>query len=179
MKLLIISGTPKKEGLCVSFIQAAQAAGQNSCDLVSLSDLKLESCRVCNEGWGQCRTEHTCIINDGFNELKASMANYDGFLFVTPVYWGEVSEPMKLFLDRLRRCEASHREESILKDKKCLLVASAGGSGNGTLSCLEELQRAVTHMGGKVFDYFSMNRWNADYKREALVKAVELMLKDN
>ncbi|HZW50060.1 MAG TPA: flavodoxin family protein [Bacillota bacterium] len=179
VKLLIISGTPKKEGLCVSLIQAAKAAGGDSCDLVSLTDLKLEGCRVCNEGWGQCRESHTCIINDDFNELKASFANYDGFIFITPVYWGEVSEPMKLFLDRLRRCEASHREESLFKDKKCLLVASAGGSGNGTLTCLEQLQRAVTHMGGKVFDYFSVNRWNADYKREALAKAVECMLKSN
>lgn len=175
MKLLIISGTPKKEGLCASLVNAAKEAGGEKCGLVSLSDLKLEGCRTCGEGWGSCLDSHICVIGDGFNELKTTFADYDGYVFITPVYWGEVSEPMKHFIDRLRRCEAGRREESVFRNKKCLLVASAGGSGGGILICLEQLQRAVSHMGAGVFDYIGVNRWNSEYKREALVKAVKSM----
>jgi multimeric flavodoxin WrbA len=175
MKLLIISGTPKKDGLCASLVQAAKEAGGEKCGLVSLSDLKLEGCRACGDGWGSCLNSHICVIGDGFNELKTSLAEYEGYVFITPVYWGEVSEPMKQFLDRLRRCEAVRREESVLRNKKCLLVASAGGSGGGILTCLDELQRAVSAMGAGVFDYIGVNRWNSGYKREALACAVRSM----
>lgn len=176
MKMLIISGTPKNDGLCASLVTAAKEAGGADCALVSLSKLKIEGCRTCGDGWGSCLNSHTCVIRDDFNSLKNSLAEYDCFVFITPVYWGEVSEQMKHFLDRLRRCEAVRHDENVLKGKKCLLVASAGGSGGGILTCLEQMQRAVSPMGAGVFDYIGVNRWNSEYKREALIKAVRCML---
>lgn len=176
MKMLIISGTPKKEGLCASLAEAAALAGGGDADLVSLSGITLEGCRTCGDGWGSCRDSHTCVIRDDFNALKNSFAEYDCFVFITPVYWGEVSEQMKHFIDRLRRCEAVRRDDNVMKGKKCILVASAGGSGGGILSCIEQMQRFVSHMGASVFDYIGVNRWNSEYKREALKNAVRCML---
>lgn len=175
MKLLIISGTPKSEGLCASLVCAAQEAGGSKCDLVSLSSLNIEGCRTCGDGWGSCREEHACVSGDDFNKLKETLAQYDGYVFITPVYWGEVSEPLKHFLVRLRRCEALRREQSVLRNKKCLLVASAGGSGGGILTCLEEMQRAVMSMGAEVFDYIGVTRRSGEYKRKALAEAVRSM----
>lgn len=172
MKILIISGTPKDDGLCSSLVRAAAEAGGNDCAVVSLAKHKIEGCRTCGDGWGLCREDRACVIDDDFNWLKDSLPQYGGFILVTPVYWGEVSEPMKHFLDRLRRCEAGN----MLKGKRFLLVASAGGSGGGILSCLEQMQRFISAMGADVFDYIGVNRRNDSYKREALAKAVKGML---
>lgn len=176
MNMLIISGTPKNEGLCASLVAAAKEAGGEDASVVSLSKIKMEGCLNCNDGWGTCLDSHTCVIRDDFNALKNSLAGYDCFAFITPVYWGEVSEKMKHFIDRLRRCEAVRRDENVMKGKRCLLVASAGGSGGGILTCLEQMQRAVLPMGAQIYDYIGVNRWNSEYKREALVKAVASML---
>ena len=196
MKLLIISGTPKKDGICHSLVTAANetAAGLGAeTEVIKLADLKLMHCKMCDEGWGICRSEHRCIYGDedGFNMLQERFAKADAFVFITPVYWGEVSEALKCFLDKLRRCQASKQWDtdraipSFFNDKPSILVASAGGSGNGILSALSEMERAVIHMGGDknpkdrngICDFIGVNRWNQDYKREALKASVAALVK--
>lgn len=174
MKILIISGTPKDDGLCASLVNAAAGAGGADCAVVTLPKLKIEGCRICGDGWGLCRDERNCVIDDDFNRIKDSLPDYDSFVLITPVYWGEVSDVMKHFIDRLRRCEAGN----MLQGKKFILVASAGGSGGGILFCLEQMQRFVAAMGAGVYDYIGINRWNSAYKREALVKAVQGLLSE-
>ena len=196
MKLLIISGTPKKDGLCHSLVTAAyeSAAGSGAeAEIINLSDLKLLPCKMCDDGWGICGTEHRCIYGDedGFNLLQEKFAPANAFVFITPVYWGEVSEGLKCFFDRLRRCQATKNRDmekigfSFFADKSSILVASAGGSGNGILSALTQMERAVSHMGGDknpkdrcgICDLIGVNRWNQDYKREALKAAVEALVR--
>jgi multimeric flavodoxin WrbA len=88
---------------------------------------------------------------------------------VTPVYWGEMSETLKSFIDRLRRCEFNN--SGVLRDKQVLILASPGGSGNGLLSCLEQMDRFCRHTGAIIFDYIGINRWNNDYKKAAVRSA--------
>ena len=191
MKILIISGTPKRDGLCCSMVKAAAdaALGQGvNAEIVGLSDHSLGLCRMCGDGWGLCNKEHRCAFGDadGFNALQDKCKEADAFVFVTPVYWGEVSEAMKSFLDKLRRCQASKQwgdasaDISFFRDKPSILVASAGGGGGGIVNTFSQMERAVGHMGGDafprmrkgVFDYVAVNRWNQAYKREALRQAV-------
>ncbi len=178
MNILIISGTPKPDGLCSSLVETAKKAAHNT-TVITLSEYDLSACRMCGDGWGICRSEHRCAYgDDGFDSLHEAVKNADAYVLITPVYWSEVSEAMKCFLDRLRRCEAIKQfggSECAMTGKKCILVASPGGSGNGLLSALEQLDRAVRHMGAQVFDYIGVNRWNQTYKREALKQAVEAM----
>lgn len=174
LKILILSGSPKEKGLCRSIIEAAKEGircGKAQVEEVNLNDFDLLRCQVCNDGWGTCREEDYCSFgDDGFNEIQKKVGSFDAYVIVTPVYWGEMSESLKCFLDRLRRCEFG--PEGILSGKQVILVASAGGTGNGILSCLEQMDRFSRHTGAIIFDYFGVNRWNADYKREALKKAV-------
>jgi len=195
MKLLIVSGTPKKEGICHSLVMAANdtaAALGAETELITLADYRLSHCKMCDEGWGICRSEHRCVLGDedGFNPLQEKFRAADAFVFITPVYWGEESEALKCFLDRFRRCQASKQWDtgksspSFLAGKPSILVASAGGSGNGILSALSEMERAVSHMGGDanpkdrngICDLIGVNRWNQEYKREALKSAVAAMV---
>lgn len=64
----------------------------------------------------------------------------------------------KAFFDRLRRCDAT--QNHFLSEKRCVLMACAGGTGRGTLECLQQLERGLTHMGMRVYDRISVVRYN-------------------
>jgi len=165
----VLSGNPKTEGLTQSIIDAVKLGASASgaeVDEIRLCDLGLQACRVCGDGWGTCRMEHYCTFgSDGFDEARARVAASDALVIASPVYWGETSEALKSFLDRLRRCEFS--QSGALRGKQVLLVAVPGGSGNGMLTCLEQMDRFCRHTGAVIFDYLGVNRWNSDYKRVA------------
>ena len=58
-----------------------------------------------------------------------------------------------------------------IANKRCILVACAGGTGRGTLECLTQLERGLTHMGMRVYDRIPVVRYNRDYILPALVEA--------
>lgn len=173
MKICILSGNPKKDGLCQSVSDAARIGAEEGgaqVDEIRLCDYKLIRCQVCGDGWGQCLNEKSCKFgSDGFDEIKSRLASCDTIILVTPVYWWETSEAMKSFLDRLRRCEFNGQET--LRGKQVLMIASAGGTGNGILPCLEQMDRFCRHTGAVIFDYIGINRWNSDYKGAAVKSA--------
>jgi multimeric flavodoxin WrbA len=103
----------------------------------------------------------------------------DALVFVTPVYWGDLSESMKAFTDRLRRCEASQGEESGLANKPVLMVAAAGGSGNGMITCLASLERWIQHVRARKWDFIPVNRWNRAYKLGTIRSAASAMVLEN
>ncbi|MDR0861984.1 MAG: flavodoxin family protein [Oscillospiraceae bacterium] len=178
MKLLILSGNPKSDGLCAS-LEAAVANGAKSsgAEVETLTFDRLTRCRVCKDGWGTCREEHRCAFGgDGFDAAQETVRGADVYAIVTPVYWAEVTESLKSFLDRLRRCEFM---TGALQGKKVLLVASAGGSGNGILTALEQLDRFCRHTGAEIYDYIGVNRRNAEYKRDAAFAAAKQLTVDN
>jgi multimeric flavodoxin WrbA len=183
MKVIILSGTPKNEGLCHSCVSAAASAVKNAgadCEVIKLNDYKLVRCAMCGEGWGICREEHNCAFgNDGFTQIQKKIMEADAVILDTPVYWGEMTEVMKTFFDRFRRCEAMKGENGAMAGKSVLLVASPGGSGNGMISCLEQMERLCRHLQANIFDFIGVNRWNKDYKLTAISEAVEAMVKNN
>jgi multimeric flavodoxin WrbA len=81
---------------------------------------------------------------------------------ITPVYFGPPFERMKYFCDRLRRCEAFRKEKSNVTGKIINLVAAAGSSGNGTVSCLSELQTWCRHVSAVPFERIGITRYNRD-----------------
>jgi multimeric flavodoxin WrbA len=181
MKILIVSGSPKKEGLCFSCVNAAAHGAQTAgaaCEIVFLSDYKLARCAVCGDGWGPCRSEHTCVYgDDGFTEIQKKIQTADKLILDTPVYWGDMTELMKAFFDRFRRCESAKIGGASMAGKQVLLIASPGGSGNGMISCLEQMDRLCGHLGAKIFDYIGVNRWNKDYKLVCIEKAAAALAK--
>ena len=173
MKFLVISGNPKKDGLCHSILEEVRkGASDGGGDVEILTVQNLQRCMVCKDGWGSCRDQNTCVFeNDGFKDIQQKMKNADAICLITPVYWGEMAEGLKSFLDRFRRCEFG--QNGSLSGKPVLLVASPGGSGNGALSCLEQMDRFCRHTGAVIFDYIGVNRWNCDYKRKAAFAAAK------
>lgn len=175
MRFLIISGNPKQDGLCHAVLDTAvKGAADGGAEVRILETDGIGRCRVCGTGWGTCRNEHICAYgSDGFDDAQAMIREADALCLLTPVYWGEMAEGLKSFADRLRRCEFG--SAGIFTGKPVLLIASAGGTGNGILTCLEQMDRFCRHTGAVIFDYIGVNRWNSDYKRAAAYASAKAM----
>ena len=108
MNVLVISSSPNTDGLTAACARAAVdgalLAGGRA-EEVRLNDLQVGMCEACDNGWGTCRDDHECQLEDDFQALHARVLQADGYVLVTPVYWHEVSEAGKAFADRLRRCQ--------------------------------------------------------------------------
>jgi hypothetical protein len=55
-----------------------------------------------------------------------------------------------------------------LAGKAFIAVGAAGGTGNGTMTCLASMERWGLHTGARVFDLIPVNRWTRDYKLECI-----------
>ena len=175
MNFLIISGSPKKDGLCKSVInRIVSGAKDGGAKVTILHTYGMACCKICGDGWGICLNENRCILGDDeFNSAQKSVREADKICIVTPVYWWDISESLKNLLDRLRRCEFG--EKGAFAGKQVLLVASPGGTGNGMLEALTQMRYFCQHTHAVIFDFIGVNRWNCDYKREAAYAAARAM----
>jgi multimeric flavodoxin WrbA len=180
MNILVVSASPNDDGLTAACATAAVegiTAIGGAADWVVLNKLKVGMCQACDNGWGTCLHEHRCQVDDDFQQLHGRIQQFDGYVLVTPVYWGELSESAKAFTDRLRRCEATRDAgESALHGKPVIGVAAAGGSGNGMITCLASIERWIQHVKARTFDLIPVNRWSRPYKLVAIRSAVRAMI---
>ncbi|MFP4249197.1 MAG: flavodoxin family protein [Armatimonadota bacterium] len=178
MKVVTIHTSPNEGGLTASLAEAAsegvREAGADT-EMIKLTDREIEACRQCGNGWYKCREEGWCIIEDQFEEVRAAVQEADAWIFVTPVYFGDLSESAKCFADRLRRCNTGMKGDG-LADKPVIGVAAAGGSGRGTATCLLAMDRLFGHISAEVADLITVTRRSAEYKREAVRAASRAMV---
>jgi multimeric flavodoxin WrbA len=179
MNVAVIGSSPNNDGLTAACMAAAvegirRAGGQAR--EIWLNDLNVGMCEACDNGWGTCRRDHECQVEDDFQALHAHVVQADACVLVTPVYWGEMSESAKAFTDRFRRCEATRGEESGMSGKPIIAVAAAGGSGNGMITCLLSMERWIDHVRARKFDLIPVNRWSREYKLVAIREAALAMV---
>ena len=171
-KVAVIWSSPNKDGLTASaknqFIKGLTEAGAEINE-IHLNSKKLEHCRACGNGWGSCNKTGHCVIRDDFADIYNAIADADGIVWISAVYWSDMTECFKSFFDRLRRCDAMYNH--FLAEKRCVLIACAGGTGRGTLECLTQLERGLTHMGMRVYDRISIVRYNREYILSMLPEA--------
>ena len=171
-KATVLWSSPNTDGLTASakdrFVRGLEQAGAGVRE-IHLNRMKIEHCRACGNGWGACRTNGACVIRDDFGEIYQALKDSDGIVWISAVYWSDMTECFKAFFDRLRRCDAAHNH--FLAEKRCVLMACAGGTGRGTMECLTQMERGLTHMGMRVYDRIPVVRYNADYMLPALTEA--------
>jgi len=177
MKTLVISGSRNSKGRTALLIRAlckGVESGGGETEVLYLPKMNIERCRQCNEdGWGICRDEERCIVEDDFSSIVKKMADADVTVFANPVYFGDLSESMKAFLDRLRRVKTTIPRQPVPtmpgpfnNDEGPVAVGLcyAGGSGNGTTSCCMNLERILMFCGFDVVDMIPARRENLDNK---------------
>lgn len=173
MKVLVVTSSPNANGLTAACGESARQGivdGKSPARVINLNEFNLQRCAMCDNGWGTCRTQHVCTLKDDFAQIQQMFDAAEGFVLVTPVYFGEPSESFKAFFDRLRRCEATKKDgkKSALTGKPVVCVAAAGGSGNGAVHCLGEMERLVRQLGAQPFDYVAITKATREYQIETI-----------
>jgi multimeric flavodoxin WrbA len=134
-----------------------------------LPAMKIERCRQCDEqGWGLCRAEGRCIINDDFAPLVAQIRSADAAVFATPVYFGDLSESLRAFLDRLRRTCRHENGKKGIEGKRAIGICVAGGGGGGAPGCAVSLEKVLGTCGFDAVDMVPVRRQNLDAKLRVL-----------
>jgi multimeric flavodoxin WrbA len=180
MKCLIISGSRNPDGRTAMLINAlckGIESGGGETEVLFLPNMDIQVCRQCNEdGWGICRDENRCFVKDDFSTIVEKINDADVTVFATPVYFSDLSESMKAFLDRLRRVKSRIPRQPVAPNAPmtgpfnndegpiAMGLCYAGGSGNGTTSCCMNLERTLMVCGFDVVDMLPARRENLDNK---------------
>jgi len=173
MKLIVISGSRNPEGQTAraagAVIEGAESAGATS-ELVFLPEISIERCRQCDEnGWGDCRTKGKCVIDDDLAPLADKIREADTVVFANPVYFWDLSESLRGFLDRLRRTVTHHDTgKAGITGKPAVGVCVAGGGGGGAPKCCAGLEHVLARCGFDVVDMVPVRRQNLDMKVDVL-----------
>jgi multimeric flavodoxin WrbA len=126
--------------------------------------MKMERCRQCDpDGWGVCRREGYCVIKDDFPALVDKLKTADLAVFANPVYFRDLSESMKTFLERLRRI-SFRQQKPPMQGKPAVGVCLAGGGGGGAPSASFNLETILQMIGFDVVDMINVRRQNIDIK---------------
>jgi len=121
-----------------------------------------------SDGWGLCRKEGHCTIEDDFQSLVKKIKASDVVVFANPVYFGDLTESMRGFLDRLRRIGFLRRDPEVPRSIPAVGLCYAGGSGNGAPNCCASLDRILQICGFDVVDMVPLRRQNLEAKLPAL-----------
>ena len=172
MKILMISGSRSPEGqtgrAANALLQGAASAGADV-EAVCLPALNIERCRQCDDrGWGACRTEGRCVIDDDLAALVDKIRAADAVVFANPVYFGDLSESMRAFTDRLRRTCMHEAGRPGIQGKPAVGVCVAGGGGGGAPSCCVSLEKVLARCGFDVVDMVPARRQNLEVKLRML-----------
>lgn len=173
MNLLVISGSRNPNGRTASaadaLIDGVRSAGGTG-EKVFLPHLNVAHCRQCEDsGWGTCKAEGKCVIADDFASIVDKIADADAVAFATPVYYGDLSESLRAFLDRLRRtCEHENGKAKVEGKRAVGICVAGGGGGGGSPYCVFSLERVLSTCGFSVIDMIPARRHNLDMKLEVL-----------
>ena len=155
MKVLIINGSPRKEGNTSRLIGEATAIFEKEgveWEEFQIGNKAVRGCMAC----GYCMTHEGCVFKDEVNELAAKLKESDGLLVASPVYYASANGSVISLLDRLFY---SGHVDCRMKVGAAFAVARRAG----TSATFDELNK-----------YFTMNQmpiasgryWNDGFGRE-------------
>lgn len=168
MRVLMISGSRNPKGQTAraadAMLEGVRSAG-GEVERVFLPTLNVERCRQCDQdGWGACRKEGRCVIEDDLAGLVEKLREADAVVFATPVYFSDLSESMRAFCDRVRRTCRCGPGSSGLEGKPAVGICVAGGGGGGAPACCVSLERVLTTCEFDVVDVIPVRRQDLEAK---------------
>jgi multimeric flavodoxin WrbA len=151
-----------------ALLSGAESEGAQT-EVIYLPTMHLERCRQCDlAGWGTCRQVGRCVIDDDLASIAEKIRQADAVVFATPVYWADLSESMRAFLDRLRRTCRHENSKQGIEGKRAIGICVAGGGGGGAPNCAMSMERVLQICGFDVVDMVPARRQNLAMKTEIL-----------
>ena len=132
MKLLVITGSPRRDGntfaMTEAFIKAAEQRG-HTVTRFDAAFMNIGGCHACMTCY---KTGKACSFDDDFNKIAPAVLEADAVVYAMPVYWYSIPAQIKGVIDRIFSLVVGGKDVS---GKKC-----------GLITCCEE--HDVTVMDG-------------------------------
>jgi len=164
MKMVVLLGSPRKNGNSETAVQAVVAPIEENggtVEYIRLNDLNLRPCQGC----GGCDKSGDCVLDDDMEVVYSAVDGADRLILVSPVYFYGLSAQCKIFGDRM---QAKWARKYLLKDRfrqgekrKAYLVSAAATKGPRIFECSILTARYI-------FDAVDL-----EYGGEFLVKGVD------
>jgi NAD(P)H-dependent FMN reductase len=186
MKILILNGSPRRKGVTSTLLNelAMGIDGEHDVETVRVHDLNMNTCIGCLK----CRPDRTCVLpRDDAHSLAESVKNADLLVIGSPVYWGNMPGPLKVFFDRnvplFEYCETDKPARSLpkprLKGKAGILIVCVGSPFPISLlpsqcgGALRSLKTILKAGGIRIISVLRVSdSFNFDKKREHYLQRV-------
>ena len=150
MKVLLVNGSPRKEGntaLALKEMEKVFATEGIESVTVQVGSQNIRGCIAC----GKCGELGKCVFDDVVNEYAKVFEECDGIVVGSPVYYASANATLIAFLDRMFY---STRFDKTMKVGASVVVARRGGLS----STFDELNKYFTISGMPVA---SSQYWNS------------------
>ena len=126
-KIIIIDGGPRKNMNTAKLLQSfAEGVKSANCDIevktIRLYDLGFKGCMSCMACKLKGKTSNICRFKDALTPLLEEIAQADGLVLGSPIYFGEVTGLMRAFLERLAFPWISYNDYSLTAPKRMSVV---------------------------------------------------------
>jgi multimeric flavodoxin WrbA len=160
---------------CVEVCEKEIKEQGNEVEHICINKKNIKKCNACGKrGWGICLDKHICIQKDDFNDIYNHMAAFDQYIFITPVYFHEMSESAKTFFDRLKRCDAFNDDSKIM-GKNIICIACAGGSGKGTEETLKSFDILNHFLRTNMIGRIPITKYNFEEQKQKIIDSLKTL----
>ena len=100
MKVLLVNGSLHEKGCtytALKEVEKALNANDVETEIYWVGQTNISGCKGC---WA-CKKIKKCVLEDGLNEFVAKAAEFDGYVFGSPVYYASASGALVSFMDRV------------------------------------------------------------------------------
>ena len=133
MKVLGFVGSPRSGGntatLVAQALAGAKSAGAET-ELIHVPSLSISGCKGCK----YCKTHDTCRMEDDMQSVYAKIREGDCLIFGTPVYFGQMTGQMKLFIDRIYALIDADYNPRVSPGKKAAVIITQGDDDAGAFT---------------------------------------------
>jgi multimeric flavodoxin WrbA len=156
-KVLIVSSSLRagsnSELMAKEAERGATEAG-NDVEYISLKGKTLNFCKGCLA----CQKTGKCVIRDDMDDMIDKVKEAEAIIFVTPIYYYELSGQLKTFLDR---CNPLYIADNNFRDIYLITTSADDGDGvaekavsglNGWIDCFPKAQFKGNLSGGGIND---------------------------
>lgn len=141
MKIVVLESSPNKNGasntLAGYFIEGAKEVGHTVC-VLDVARMNIHPCVSCYRG----KESGCCVLKDDMKQVERELLSADMVVYVTPVYFYDMSAQLKLVIDRLHCFYAN------LSGKKSLLLATAWRGDDEVMFYLKSLYNGLARYLG-------------------------------
>lgn len=186
-KIMIIDGGPRKNfntaSMLQKFAEGALSVG-NAIEVktVRLYDLDYKGCMSCMACKIKGKASNVCKFKDTLTPILEEIAQADGLVLGSPIYFGQITGQMQAFLERLAFPWLSYNDYSMMAPKKMpvVLMETMNGlpdnnnsQGYGSMEyCITNALGESAHINAyntyqvKSYDRFELASFSEEAKRQ-------------